>query len=326
MLACQNPYLYNKDKPGRSFDYSRKSRLKSTPFPCGKCDACRAKQAKEWGNRLLLESKLHKNAVFEMTLTLSDRGLALHGPLLDMRYPRLFLKRFRINIARKWDSKLRFKYFCRGEYGSISNRPHYHLIILGLPSGPVSLKGGRSCYSPKKGRYFESEDVYLMEELAQRSWRFGHVDIKPIEEGTCHYVAGYTHKKLGQQLPAEIKDADQTRPRPQMQSGGIGINYARKTAQSLSASNTYNGAPVTVVDYGSKRIPVGRYIRNKIGYFLKMLGRPYDPYLVRLLEAAYCYYFKQFHRRDFYKLVVADCQSRARNYITPKFKRRLQHA
>ena len=320
MLACEKPYLYNKTKPGRNFDYSRKSRLKSTPFPCGKCSACMARRKREWGNRLLLESECHKDKVFEVTLTYCDADLPKDG-ILNRDHAILFLKRLRINIDRKLDKPYLFKYFLRGEYGTENLRPHFHLIVLGTPLGPITLKGGRPCYSEKKGHYFISDHVHEFEELVQRSWPYGSTDVKPIEAGTCHYVAGYTFKKLKQKLPAHLENTE-----VQSQSGGIGINYARKVAKKLSRDEFWDGQPITYVMRGRTRIPVGRYIRNKINFFLKKKGgKVYRPEFIRLLEAKYCYYFKKFHDNNFYKNILDDCKRAAKFAMTPNFKSRRRY-
>ncbi len=74
-----------------------------------------------------------------MTLTYDDEHLpindyvdsdgVIHGkPTLRKRDVQLFLKRLRKNY--KYDNHI--KYFCCGEYGGKTFRPHYHLIIFGF--------------------------------------------------------------------------------------------------------------------------------------------------------------------------------------------------
>lgn len=287
MLKCFNPYVRSTDAPGRNFDYSRKKRLRHTPFPCGKCEACKAKRKLEWSNRLYLEASQYKNKVLHVTLTYEDEHLPKDGNLSPKDFID-FMKRLRRSLEYHHDD-IKVKYFCRGEYGPKTQRPHFHLILFGL--GPE------------------------FEELILKSWKHGFIKVQLVEEKTCHYVAGYTTKKLEQKLPDHIKLREY-----QSQSGGIGSRYADNLALTLSRSPHYKGEPVTYVTKGKKKIGVGRYIRLRVGEKLKKLGRPYCEKKIRLLENIYIYYFKQFHGVDFYNRILEDCRKYARMFVTPKFK------
>lgn len=72
-----------------------------------------------WSLRLLVEARYHTYARF-LTLTYAE---TFRPPVLQKRDIQLFLKRLR----KGFPASIRF--FCCGEYGTRTNRPHWHLII-----------------------------------------------------------------------------------------------------------------------------------------------------------------------------------------------------
>ena len=97
--------------------------------PCGKCDECRVNHSREWALRCSLHyaalSPEEKAKSWFITLTYDD----LHNPgVLCPDDMTLFFKRLRKHFKNE-----KIKYFYCGEYGSRTYRPHYHLIIFGLP-------------------------------------------------------------------------------------------------------------------------------------------------------------------------------------------------
>ena len=126
-------------------------------IPCGKCIGCRIMQREDWTTRIEMEAKMYpKNEVWFITLTYDDDHvpgmITATGEILrkvqytwkpggekprsvqTLYYPdvQLFLKKLR----KAYKSKLRF--FCAGEYGEQTARPHYHMILYGWE--PKDLK------------------------------------------------------------------------------------------------------------------------------------------------------------------------------------------
>lgn len=107
-------------------------------IPCGNCTFCRLQYSRQWADRCLLELQYHDSAYF-VTLTYDD----MHVPTsfypdpetgeanlcytLDKRDLQLFFKRLRKAFPND-----HIRYYCAGEYGSDTHRPHYHCIIFGL--------------------------------------------------------------------------------------------------------------------------------------------------------------------------------------------------
>jgi hypothetical protein len=76
------------------------------------------------------------------------------------------------------------RYFCAGEYGEKTARPHYHLILYGWK--PTDLK---PIYKKRCNGYFTSETLCKI-------WNNGNVQIAQAVPETYRYVAGYVTKKM----------------------------------------------------------------------------------------------------------------------------------
>ena len=112
--------------------------LPAYELPCGHCLGCRVDHAKEWSNRLIMESMYHDSAFF-VTLTYDDdhipivehtdeeTGEYFINSSLCKRDIQLFIKKLRRRFP---DDSIR--YYIAGEYGPSTGRAHYHAIIFGL--------------------------------------------------------------------------------------------------------------------------------------------------------------------------------------------------
>ena len=169
-------------------------------IPCGKCLGCRQAMSMEWSNRLILESKYHEHAYF-VTLTYNDENIT-HCYGVDPKTGEIgrfetlvkkdvqnFIKRIRFNSGA---SDLR--YYCAGEYGEKTDRPHYHLIIFGLNLEVDLIPFGFS----------ETGNQYYRSAFLERNWintyngeKLGFVSCEPANYYTMKYVSAYVTKKLG---------------------------------------------------------------------------------------------------------------------------------
>lgn len=145
--------------------------------PCGGCVGCRSRRALSWVIRCRLELTLHTAATF-VTLTYETAP-----PQLVKADLSAFIKRVRSKV-RKADSRNRrqarkadravpdwraLKFFGCGEYGDKGGRPHYHLILFGLPPGSPEIS---------------------------RSWTKGFHTSTEVTPARIAYCAGYVTKKL----------------------------------------------------------------------------------------------------------------------------------
>lgn len=137
-------------------------------FPCGKCPVCLQKRANEWSLRISLESREYEHLAF-VTLTYSPEKL--YSFELIPSHLSSFVKRLRTYAERLgFDGKIRF--YGVGEYGEKKGRPHFHVILFGLPP-----------------RFWQA---------IRDAWRGSIVDIQipRSSEAVASYVAGYVVKKL----------------------------------------------------------------------------------------------------------------------------------
>lgn len=141
---------------------------KYTLIPCGECYYCKKLYRSQWANRLYTES-LYYDRTYFITLTYN-----YNPTFLKRNDLRLFILRLYTHFNRLYGSQI--KYFASGEYGSLNGRPHYHLIVYGLPE-------------------LQIDDLKNCDEI-RSLWNKGIVQVVPAEYGSFNYVAGYTAKKL----------------------------------------------------------------------------------------------------------------------------------
>ena len=89
-------------------------------FPCGQCLPCRLNRRRTWTHRIMLEAMCHGDNAF-VTLTYEDDNVRSLVP----KDPQDWLKRIRKAVE-----PLRLRYYLVGEYGDISERPHYHVALI----------------------------------------------------------------------------------------------------------------------------------------------------------------------------------------------------
>lgn len=100
--------------------------------PCGHCDACHSSLMNSYLQRCQFQQEQDKVPSYFVTLTYNDAHLPVagdekHTPVVNRRHIQLFQKR----LSRILGVKL--KYFCVSEYGHENGRPHYHMLIFGIP-------------------------------------------------------------------------------------------------------------------------------------------------------------------------------------------------
>ena len=162
--------------------------------PCRQCLGCRFDYSAEWAARCMLEARYHENNYF-VTLTYDDdhipfkvdpvTGETTGNYSLCKRDFQLFMKRLRKAFP---DNVIR--YFCAGEYGSSTFRPHYHVILFGMPDLSVFLDFYK--ISEIKDMYYK---LYTCRKISD-IWQNGFVTIGEVTWESCAYTARYITKKL----------------------------------------------------------------------------------------------------------------------------------
>lgn len=148
---------------------------------CGNCLGCRADQARDWTHRLLHESHMHEHSWF-VTLTYDEEHLPENSNLNPQDFRR-FIKTLR--------KRTPLRYFGVGEYGSQTQRPHYHALLY----GPEFLD--RHTATNHRGT-----KVWRSETL-DTAWNRGLTEIGTLTPASAAYCAGYIQKKLGKTKDAQ---------------------------------------------------------------------------------------------------------------------------
>ena len=148
--------------------------------PCGSCLGCRQAKARDWALRSCMELEEYGKGVF-ITLTFDPQ----HCPVeVSKRDVQLFMKRLR----RRFEARV-LRYLACGEYGELSGRPHYHLIVFGV--GLSDLPGSvlvRSGNTPESFLYSSP--------TISHCWPYGFNSVAECTFNNCLYVARYGVKAL----------------------------------------------------------------------------------------------------------------------------------
>lgn len=215
-VPCRSPTIYNGSVAG-----------------CGKCQACRIRAAKVWGARIQLEMAQYAENTF-ITLTYAPENIPAEGSLHKAQLSG-FIKRLRRRV--EYEVGQTFRFFACGEYGSRTNRAHYHAILFGVGT--------------------------WIRPMVTACWPFGFVQVTQCDGGVGNYVSGYCVKKLNSidRAPREPEFILMSR-RP-----GIGAGFADIVAQdALYHAEWYDkyGDIQTSVKVGKYTLPIGGYIVRRI--------------------------------------------------------------
>lgn len=201
-------------------------------IPCGKCAACINRLAQSWQIRLAVEQKYAVSAFF-ITLTYATENLPFNAcgfPVVNVRDCQLFLKRLRKKTVQG------VRYYLVSEYGSNSNRPHYHAILF-LPF----------CLS--------SSDLY---KLIEDTWQLGFVHIGDVNIKSLKYVTKYVFKKQILLHESQTKCFSLQSRKP-----GLGSQYVKTHAQYHTSNQDFtikqdSGSIATMPRYFVEKIFTAR--------------------------------------------------------------------
>ena len=154
------------------------------PVPCGKCPACLSNRREEWSYRLKCEYECSKYGLF-MTYTYDDTCLPVltkkdneyvvtYGKatssssssfVLFPGHLRSYLHLLRERLRREG---VTLRYYCIGEYGTHTYRPHYHALL-----------------------FFNYEKVFIdpqkIDDYVSSSWHYGNVCFGHITSRSIRY-------------------------------------------------------------------------------------------------------------------------------------------
>ncbi len=193
--------------------------------PCGKCVECLQDRREMWSLRIAEEWKDHTDSAF-ITLTYDNENITYgeHLPTLVKSDLQNWFKRLRDRIK-----PIKVRYYAVGEYGTKTLRPHYHVILFGLP-----LK-------------------LIKDGILEQTWKHGHVHYGTLTRASIHYATKYHVNRYN--------DVEGSEPSFTLMSRnpGIGARYLKKMEKihdgNLERAYYQDG------NY-KKRLP--RYYRDKL--------------------------------------------------------------
>lgn len=195
-MPCYKPLQgwrsrYINESGKRSIVFNRADAYADMPIevPCGQCIGCRLERSRQWAMRCVHEASLHQDNCF-LTLTYDPEQLPPGGSL-SHRHLQLFFKRLR-----KRFSHIKMRYFACGEYGDMTDRAHYHVLLFGFDFPDKVLFAERS-----GNRVFVSQ-------ILNEVWGHGMTEIGSVTFESAAYVARYIVKKqkISDDSPQHVKD------------------------------------------------------------------------------------------------------------------------
>ena len=205
--------------------FVRKIETNYHPLPCGKCPFCVQRKVHQWSFRLIQEEKLAFSSWF-ITLTYEDQNIPyseLGLQTLVKKDLQDFFKRLRKRNQRK------LRYYAVGEYGSKTNRPHYHIILFNAELDTI-----------------------------QPSWDKGHVHYGEVNEASIQYTCKYLSK-----TKRVVNSPTNDRQREfNLMSKGIGKNYL--TPQMIQYHKNDLTERMCCTKPGGQKIAMPRYYKDKL--------------------------------------------------------------
>jgi hypothetical protein len=192
-MACYHPMNAVRMKDG-SVKFTSpwsKGAYSDLVLPCGQCIGCRLERSRQWAMRCLHESSLHEFNSF-VTFTYSDSSLPSDGSL-NYSHFQLFMKRLRKKFGK-------VSFYCGGEYGETTRRPHYHAILFGIDF-PDKVYYSKS---------YSGDKLYTSSSL-DSIWGLGACYVGSVTFASAAYIARYCVAKVNGALASkhyEVMDAD----------------------------------------------------------------------------------------------------------------------
>lgn len=218
-------------------------------IPCGKCVGCRLEQSRQWAVRCMHEKRMHNASAF-LTLTYASPPPANSLVLADYQN---FLKRLRHVTG----NGLRF--FGCGEYGSQTQRPHYHLLLLSADFSDRKIVTSGPEYN-----------LYSSRTLSDL-WPHGHSVIGDVTFHSAAYVARYCLKK--NQNGKTVSDGRTPEFVTMSRRPGLGTGYFSRYKDEILAHDTIivNGVPAALPRFYDNKLALTDLIETRNGHLLSQM-------------------------------------------------------
>lgn len=228
-------------------------------LPCGRCYNCLMRRSSGWSFRLM-NTERYSSSAFFVTLTYDND----HVPLtkrgfmtLDKTHVPLFMKRLRFGQYGR--NKGDIKYYMCGEYGGLSYRPHYHIIIF---NNVLDLLIGKKDANFTRINQLELDGkvpYYSPYWTDAKTGEFrGHITVGAVNGASVGYTLKYMNKP--KRIPFHHKD-DRVREYAAM-SKGLGIMYLTNGIEKWHKADIINRMYCNLED--GVKIAMPRYYKDKL--------------------------------------------------------------
>ena len=197
--------------------------------PCGKCANCLSDRRSDWSLRLQIELS-HSTSAHFITLTYSDENLYYNEngvPSVSKKEMQNYIKKLRKTTSEK------LRYYLVGEYGTKTQRPHYHILLFNYPQDKI--QNITHCWNNK-------HDI------------IGNTQIGTVSHASIHYVTKYHVNKTA--FP-ELANPSFTL---MSRNPGIGAKYVDQFREHHE--NKTSKAYFTDLGGEKRRLP--RYLKEKL--------------------------------------------------------------
>lgn len=195
----------------------------------------------------------HSSSAYFITFTYDTE----HVPITPKKFMTLRKRDFQLFMkSLRWESRSqdqKIKYFCAGEYGDESYRPHYHAIMFNLQLSTL-IGDNFSLQVQKKLISLDGKTHKFHSPL----WPHGHFTIGQVADASVGYTLKYVMKKG--RIPLHAND-DRV-PEFQLISKGLGSAYL------TPAMKTWHKKALLTRFYlplkGGMKVALPRYYKDKI--------------------------------------------------------------
>ena len=265
-------------------------------IPCGKCDTCRESLGAEWALRCWLEALQYEHNQF-ITLTYTPEKEPMSG--VEKVHLTKFMHDVRQYFRRK-RNHVGIRFFGCGEYGRISARPHYHVLLFNCP--PF---GDEKFH--RKGKY--GQDIYISETL-NRLWQNGYCSIGTVTKHSIEYVTRYEYKKVETKRKRLRNDEFIHMSRRK----GLGVDYLINHLEQIIREDK------SLLPNG-KKPTIPRYFNRKIKFLIGKKRFENEIVKPRIYRAK-CFYAKETERTG---LSREEIEKQRINQIKKQINRRKHH-
>jgi len=250
-MACNKPLKgwYSKTG-GFTLKYKEAYHDQTMEVPCGQCMGCRLAKTASWAVRIMHESKTHEVNCF-VTLTYDDEHIPKNRTL-EKKDLCNFFKRLRKKLHPR-----KIRYYACGEYGDLTERPHYHAIIFNYWPEDISL-----LKETGYGKLYQSDEI-------ESTWGKGMISVAECSYETAAYTASYVTKKVTGKKSSEHYQGRQPEYSVQSNRPGIGRAWYEEYKQEVWDNNSVlaRGREITAPQYYKiqlKKTDPERHFKNKL--------------------------------------------------------------